>query len=231
MGQRISVIIPAHQEEYQIGETLESLVTQTYRNFEAVVVANACTDRTAENARNYKSKMPLTVLETEKGGIGYASNTGFYRASGNVIVTLDADTTLSSNALEEIENVVNQGFIGGTLRMEAKEDRFRYRLLCLLHQLSRGGNWNGMRFCRGDVYKRIGGYTEDPALEFISDAYFKREVKKLGRTKLVRDASFKTSMRRFERLGLREFLQQTLGYLSFNVTGKELVKRKYPAVR
>src|SRR5689334_22722484 len=47
----LSVIIPAHNEEHYIGKTLEALHRQTFNSFEIVVIANGCSDHTAEVAR------------------------------------------------------------------------------------------------------------------------------------------------------------------------------------
>ena len=51
MDPKISVIIPAHNEENYIKKSLHSLKSQTYQNFETIVVCNGCTDNTEELVR------------------------------------------------------------------------------------------------------------------------------------------------------------------------------------
>src|SRR5437868_5462556 len=65
---KISVIIPAHNEEAYIRETLERVNRQAYPDFEVIVVANGCSDRTATVARHHCDS--LVVLS--KKGLGLA---------------------------------------------------------------------------------------------------------------------------------------------------------------
>src|SRR5262245_5381206 len=94
----ISVIIPAHNEERYLGKTLEALNRQNYGWFEVIVVANGCTDRTAEVARGNCQR--LIVLSQK--GLGMARNLGARMARGDLLVFLDADTALEPLALRVI---------------------------------------------------------------------------------------------------------------------------------
>src|SRR5690242_9302223 len=94
----ISVIVPAHNEEAYLGATLDALNRQDYGNFEIVVVANGCTDGTAEVAREKCSRL---VMLDEKG-LGVARNLGGRMAAGDLLVFLDADTILEPHALRTI---------------------------------------------------------------------------------------------------------------------------------
>jgi glycosyltransferase involved in cell wall biosynthesis len=51
---KVSVIIPAHNEENDIGKTLEALLVQDYKDIEIIVIDNASTDKTSEVARRYE---------------------------------------------------------------------------------------------------------------------------------------------------------------------------------
>src|SRR5687768_13200212 len=92
---RISVIIPAHNEEECLPTTLEALHKQSYANFETLVVTNGCTDRTAEVVRGQCDQL----YELEERGLGPARNLGADRATGDLLLFLDADTILEPNAL------------------------------------------------------------------------------------------------------------------------------------
>ena len=54
---KFTVIVPAHNEEKNISKCLDSIYNQTFKDFECVVIADACTDRTAEIARGYGAKV------------------------------------------------------------------------------------------------------------------------------------------------------------------------------
>ena len=75
----ISIIVPAHNEADYLGATLDALNRQDYGNFEIVVVANGCTDRTAEVAREKCSR--LVTLEAK--GLGISRNLGGRLAAGD----------------------------------------------------------------------------------------------------------------------------------------------------
>src|SRR5688572_10683421 len=86
----ISVIIPAHNEERYLQETLEALRRQNYCWCEVIVVANGCTDKTADVARGHCHR--LIVLSQK--GLGVSRNLGARMAKGDLLVFLDADTIL-----------------------------------------------------------------------------------------------------------------------------------------
>jgi len=84
---KFSIIIPAYNEEQRIGKALESVVMQKYDNFECVVVADACSDRTAEVARRYGVK----VIEADFRNDGISRNAGIDNSTGEWLLFLDAD--------------------------------------------------------------------------------------------------------------------------------------------
>ncbi len=99
---KISVVIPAHNEENGIGPTLENipvkrLAEQGYE-VEMIVVDNLCTDNTAEVARAHGARV---IIEPNKG-YGNAYRAGFFFATGDIIATSDADFTYPLDALPEI---------------------------------------------------------------------------------------------------------------------------------
>jgi len=97
---RLVVLVPAHNEENQIAETLQSLLRQTMQADRIVVVADNCTDRTVEIA----SQFPVTVMETinnphRKAGAMNQAWTA-YCQDAKYVLTMDADTILSPNFFE-----------------------------------------------------------------------------------------------------------------------------------
>lgn len=82
-----SVIIPAHNEETRIGKCLESVYSQSYKNFECLVVCDACTDKTKEVAESYGAR----VIECDCHNEGLARNIGIANTTGDWILFIDAD--------------------------------------------------------------------------------------------------------------------------------------------
>ena len=90
---RISVAIPAYNEEEYIGACLESLEKQSCPNFE-VVVCLTCTDRTEEIVAGFARRgiLDLKVIHEPKKGIALARQRAFEHTSGEIIASADADT-------------------------------------------------------------------------------------------------------------------------------------------
>ena len=85
---KISVIIPAHNEEKYLRKTLEAILVQDYPDFEVIVVDNASTDRTSEIAKSFSG---VKVLYEGNKGTMWACERGRKEAIGEIIVRMDAD--------------------------------------------------------------------------------------------------------------------------------------------
>jgi glycosyltransferase involved in cell wall biosynthesis len=85
---KISVIIPAFNEEKYLSKTLEAILAQDYPDFEVIVVDNASTDKTAEIAKSFTN---IKVVYESRGGTMWACERGLQEAKGEIIVRMDAD--------------------------------------------------------------------------------------------------------------------------------------------
>lgn len=97
-----SIYIPAFNVESYIQECIESVLAQSYQDYEVVIVNDGSTDGTALVLEKYKNDSRVKIITKANGGIGSASNAGIRASKGEYIVQLDSDDTLSPNALEEL---------------------------------------------------------------------------------------------------------------------------------
>lgn len=101
----LSVIINARNEEKFIAGCIESILNQTRKADEIIVVDHKSTDKTTEIA----SKYPIKIIEAKRSKRGYARDIGWRNATGDIIIYADADDLFSENWIDEIEKKFNEG--------------------------------------------------------------------------------------------------------------------------
>lgn len=112
---RLSVIIPAYNEEERIGPTLESLdrylKVKDY-NSEIIVVANNCTDRTDDIVKEYQEKIPyLVFLDIDEcNGKGCAVKVGMEKAKGEFKLFMDADNATKITEMDHFWPYFEKGY-------------------------------------------------------------------------------------------------------------------------
>lgn len=97
----VSVIIPAYNDEKYIFQCLDSIVSQTYKNIEIIVVIDGATDRTEEIVKQYAARdNRFKVFIQENAGAAAARNRGLAMASGEYIIFVDSDDWLNEHSIE-----------------------------------------------------------------------------------------------------------------------------------
>lgn len=116
---KLSIIIPAYNEEKRIGRTLEdygSFFSKRYKkDFEIIAVLNGCRDNTLGVVKNYGERYPqLKYRDFKKGGKGFAITEGFKVARGDLIGFTDADDSTSAAEFNKLIGRINgySGIIG-----------------------------------------------------------------------------------------------------------------------
>lgn len=92
MKNRISLVIPAYNEEDYIAQCLQAALGQAEPFYEIIVVDNNSTDRTAQIARSFKR---VKVVTEKRQGVVFARSIGFDMAKGDIIARIDVDTLLT----------------------------------------------------------------------------------------------------------------------------------------
>ena len=98
---KISVIVPVYKVEEYLDECVESILRQSYSNFELILVDDGSPDRCGEMCDNYKKRdARIEVIHKTNGGLSDARNAGLRVASGEYITFVDSDDTIADNYLE-----------------------------------------------------------------------------------------------------------------------------------
>jgi len=97
----VSVIVPCYNYGKFLNAALDSVLAQTHKNWECIIIDDGSTDDTAEIANAYAGQdNRFQYIRQQNQGVSAARNTGINRSSGNYIQFLDADDKLSSTKLE-----------------------------------------------------------------------------------------------------------------------------------
>lgn len=107
MEKLISVIVPVYNAEKTIKRCIESLVNQTYKNIEIILVDDGSTDESGEICDNYVKKYAnITKYYKENGGLSTARNFGILHAEGEYISFVDADDFIEPDAYDKVREVI-----------------------------------------------------------------------------------------------------------------------------
>ncbi|MBN2654296.1 MAG: glycosyltransferase family 2 protein [Nitrospirae bacterium] len=88
---KVSVIIPTYNRGHILERAIESVMAQTYANWELIIVDDGSTDNTEELTRTYLSESRVYFFRQENTGVAAARNTGIAHATGDLIAFLDSD--------------------------------------------------------------------------------------------------------------------------------------------
>ncbi len=179
----VSVVIPAHNAEPWIRETVRSVLCQTVRNIELIIVNDGSTDATSRAAQAEAAKLnrSITVIESKRQGVSRARNSGWKRARGKFVAFLDADDVWHPRKIQlqlrELDSKPSLGAVG--CNFEVFEDSSHmvvdsvkcdwdpssiYKWLLLE---KRGVLLPSTLLVKKDVLEAVGGF--DPELSIASD--------------------------------------------------------------
>lgn len=113
MNNNISIIVPLYNAEMYIEDTLESIINQSYKNFELILIDDGSKDKSLQICNSYSKKdSRIKVIHIDNHGVSYARNLGIEKAIYDYMIFVDSDDLLSNNALENINRLINdcEGF-------------------------------------------------------------------------------------------------------------------------
>ncbi len=105
---KFSIIIPIFNVKKYLKNCLESVVNQTFKNYEVIMVVDKCDDGSEKIADEYINKYNWIKIYEERTGLSKARNLGIKKAKGDYLVFLDGDDYLEKDFLETINNSLNE---------------------------------------------------------------------------------------------------------------------------
>ncbi len=108
---KVSVVIPNYNYAQYLPQALDSVLSQTYKNLEIIVVDDGSSDKSASVVRSYGPRVRL--IEQKNAGVSAARNHGVRESTGELIAFLDADDSWLPNKLElQVQRIVGDPTIG-----------------------------------------------------------------------------------------------------------------------
>jgi glycosyltransferase involved in cell wall biosynthesis len=172
---RVSVIIPARNEQRLIGSTLER-VLHSARHFnrddvEVIVVDNVSSDGTWETLQQYTASDGVIAVRQDLLGAARARNYGRGYASGEILVFVDADTWIEPDCLPRIvDHCRIDGIEGGIIRLAGSDGGLRSRIWWLFWEhvrrlpMPRAKAMPALMFCMATVFDEFGPFDEEVAI-------------------------------------------------------------------
>lgn len=148
---KISIITPVYNRVGMIGQTIESVLSQSYENVEYIIVDGGSTDGTVDIIREYASTVhstpyPIHWISEPDNGMYDAISKGFSMATGDVLLWLNSDDMLHPGALQIMADIYAQcpevEWLTGTPTMYNADG-----LCCKTFPIT---YWNAERFRKGD---------------------------------------------------------------------------------
>ena len=211
---KITIVIPAKNEQDYIGKLLDSLVAQTRQPDEIIVINSHCTDKTGEVVMSYKKTLNISFVDEVEPedkskmiqpGVWHSSCARNYAPKimkGELFYTIDADVILPANNLSEVEKTARKfDIVTMPSRMLSKKAGIRIgsRLMNVYVRIMRHTPWTIGFSCFAVKKKILDKLQFDPTLAKAEDFDFiTRAHKQLGaKVGYAHNTFFSTSDRRY----------------------------------
>ena len=157
---KYSFIVPVYNTEKYLKKCLDSLVNQTYKDFEIIVVNDGSTDKSSSIISKYQKKYKnIIVIDKENEGLSMARNRGVQKSSGKYIIFVDSDDYVSNKLLEEVDKKIDDSDI---LRFQIATEYEEYTKINEYHE----EGFESM--CGYDAFKYLSSYPfVEPACCYV----------------------------------------------------------------
>lgn len=214
---KYSIIVPVFNRPDEVDELLQSLVGQTLKDFEVVIVEDGSEKPCKDVCDKYAGKIDLKYFMKKNSGPGQSRNYGAERANGEYLIVLDSDVVLPEGYLKAVDDELNSEPSDAFGGPDCAHDSFTETQKAISYSMTsffttggiRGGKKKLDKFyprsfnmgIRRDVYMRLGGFSK---MRFGEDIDFSIRIFKAGcKCRLFPEAwvwhKRRTDMRKFFR--------------------------------
>ena len=190
---KYSIIVPVFNRPDEVDELLQSLVGQTLKDFEVVIVEDGSEKPCKDVCDKYAGKIDVKYFMKKNSGPGQSRNYGAERANGEYLIVLDSDVVLPEGYLKAVDDELNREPSDAFGGPDCAHDSFTETQKAISYSMTsffttggiRGGKKKLDKFyprsfnmgIRRDVYKRLGGFSK---MRFGEDIDFSIRIFKAG---------------------------------------------------
>lgn len=230
---KLSIIVPAYNEEEHIEKCLKSLSKQKNKNFELIIVDNSSTDNTIKMAKKYSRNI---YIEKRRGYHNVVSK-GVLKSSGDLIAVCDADGIYPKDWTQKVYDTFhkNKDIVAfyGTIKLHDVNKYTRKIYEKIFYNFMVYMKYRGVDVCNGpnfvfkkSAYKKAGGYGHKVYDQAGVDIEFGIRLKKVGKIIFVPSIFMWGSLRRAEKQGLIKMIYKNLVMYNAFIKNRR-VKEKY----
>ena len=167
---KVSVIMSVYNGEKYLREAVDSILNQTFKDFEFIIINDGSTDKTSEILENYNDPRIVIINNQENIGLTKSLNKGLKIAKGEYIARMDADDVSLPERLEKMVNFLNKnndiGLLGSSFIIVDEKGRElkTYRFVTGNNEIKKkllSGNYFGSEMFRSACLEKVGFYREE----------------------------------------------------------------------
>ena len=188
----VSIIVPVYNGEKYLARCIESLISQTYKDIEIIVIDDGSKDDSYKIAQGYAEKDQRIILLTkENSGVSDARNIGLDKAKGEYIVFTDCDDYADNEYVEHLVSLISQGADMGICGWKKESEEGKIKQICEIVN----GTYNSdetlsylvsLNYIQGYPFGKIlrtdiirkNGLIEDNSISLFEDLVFNCEYAK-----------------------------------------------------
>ncbi len=145
MSMKLSVIIPVYNRPDELNELLETLVNQTRKPDEVIVVEDGSTISSKEVVQTFEKDLSIRYLEKENEGQGFARNFGYKHASGDFFIVFDSDCLIPRDYMKIVEDFLSSSAVDAYGGPDAAHPEFTFIQKAISHSMTSVFTTGGIR--------------------------------------------------------------------------------------
>ena len=174
MNTKLSIIIPCYNSESTLDKTIESVVAQSYNNWEAIIINDGSTDKTESIALSWIEKdKRFKYFQKSNEGLGKTRNFGIEKAKGQYILPLDSDNLVekdfAKNAIEILDTNDEIGIVHGHAEYFGERTGLWEIELFDLEKILIQNFIDACAIYRKSLWSVVGGYDENMPYQGLED--------------------------------------------------------------